>query len=104
MTEQMERLVGTEEALRIASGSQRAQQAAHRARVFISEAEVVFGTAAAAPPRRPTPGWRTRVSRVATAWRTVARSLTYEFPEPRPRPKRLWYLEDSRLQRALARR
>jgi len=47
---------------------------------------------------------RTRVSRVAAAWRAVAASLTHPFPEPRPHPKRLWYLDDARLRREMTRR
>jgi hypothetical protein len=103
MTEQQERLVEPEEALQIANGPRLTPQAATPTPFLTTAAEVAFRTAAAVPLRPPAIGWRTYASRVAVIWRTIAASLTYELPQPRPHPKRLWYLEDSRLQREMDR-
>jgi len=103
MTEQTELLVGSEEALQVANGEEWAPQAATQTPVLISEAEVVFSTAAAVALRPTTTGWRTQAVRVAGVWRTFAAALTYELPKPRPRPKRLSYVEDARMEREMGR-
>lgn len=103
MTEQQERLVGPDEALQIANGAELTPQAATQTPVLITAAEVVVSTAAAVPLRPTTTGWRTQAGRVAGIWRTFAAPLTYELPKPRPRPKRLWYLEDARMEREMGR-
>jgi len=100
MTEQLERLMESAEARQIARDAELGPQSADP--VLITEAEVVFSTAAAVA-LRPTTGWRTRPNQVAIVVRTFVASLTYDRPKPRPRPARLWYLEDSRMQREMER-
>jgi len=91
MTEQLERLVEADEL--------------HTMGVLAwPPAAVPIQPPAVVPTQPPAEGRRTRVSRVVAAWRTVAASLTYKFPEPRPHPKRLWYLDDARLLREMTRR
>lgn len=102
MTQQTERLV-PEAALQVANGAEWAPQAATQTPVLITEAEVVFSTAAAGALRPTTKGWRTQASRVAGIWRTLAAPLTYELPTPRPRPKRLLYIEDALMGREMGR-
>ena len=72
--------------------------------VLITEAEVVFSTAAAVPLRRAPAGWRTRAGRVAVAVRGIlAGTVTDERPTPRHHPKRLRYLNDARMEREMQR-
>jgi hypothetical protein len=79
-------------------------EAAPRTPVLITEAEVVFSTAAAVPLRPATTGWRTRAGRVAESVRRMfAISVTDERPKPRHHPKRLRYLHDARMEREMQR-
>jgi hypothetical protein len=104
MTEQLERLVGPAEALEIAHRGKQTTQAAVGTPVLITEAEVGFSTAAAVPLRPATTGWRTPASRVALAVRrTFAELVADEPPKSRHDPKRLWYLEDPRMEREMGR-
>jgi hypothetical protein len=72
--------------------------------VLITEAEVVFSTAAAVPLRPATTGWRTRAGHVAVAVRRMFEiSVTDEGAKPRHHPKRLRYLRDARMEREMER-
>jgi hypothetical protein len=91
-TEQMERLATSAEAREIT----------HEAPtpVLITAAEVAFSTAAAVPLRTARGGWR---AAVLAAQRTFAVAMSRERRQPRHHPKRLRYLEDSRMAREMSR-
>jgi hypothetical protein len=90
--------------MEVTADAELTSEAPTRTSVLITEAEVVFGTAAAVPLRPATTGWRTRAGRVAVAVRRMFEiSVTDERPKPRHRPKRLRYLDDARMEREMER-
>ncbi len=101
MTEQLQRLVEPD-AVEI-TGDATLTPPAVATPVLITEAEVAFGTAAAAP-LRPTTGWRVRANHFAAAVREMfASSTTDDGPRYNHHPKRMGYLEDSRMAREMDR-
>lgn len=92
MTDQLENAIETPEI---------PSEAALPAQVLITEAEVAFSTAAAAPLRPAKVGWRTRVE---LAVRDVfGLSHDAERHPPRHHPKRYRYLEDALMAREMDR-
>jgi hypothetical protein len=87
-----------------ASDIERTLEAVSRAPVLITEQEVVFGTAVAAPPR-PTTHWWTEATSVVVA--AVPRMFATSAPDARPArrhyPKRYVFLENSCLAREMDR-
>lgn len=88
-----------------APGIEPTLEAVSRAPILITEQEVVFGTAVAAPPRPTTTQWWTEATSVVVA--AIHRMFATSAPDARPAhrhyPKHYVFLENSCLAREMDR-
>jgi hypothetical protein len=88
-----------------APGIEPTLEAVSRAPILITEQEVVFGTAVAAPPRPTTTHWWTEATSVVVA--AIHRMFATSAPDARPAhrhyPKHYVFLENSCLAREMDR-